>query len=177
MTTVDRNVNDYILKEMRVGYWCIMVCSCVFTVCVFLWVCIFVCRQSIIKYLSVPAGLSHCMVLLFFVLSLSIRIHFKHLTGDFSCGGMGLFRFWSHFVSHLILMNWLHKALRQHTLSSVINAQIHSFLFIWGGVWSFPTAEQMSPGSLGKLSSKPVSFPWCLTHANWPHLKRLSAKT
>ncbi len=74
-------------------------------------------------------------------------------------------------------MNWLHKALRQHTLSSAINAEIHSFLFIWGGVRSFPFAEQMSPGPLGKLSSKLVYFPWCLTHANWTHLTRLSTKT
>lgn len=58
------------------------------------------------------------------------------------------------FVSSLILINWVHKAARQHTLSSVINAQIHSFLFICV-VRSFPSAQEMSLWSIGKLSSKP----------------------
>lgn len=106
--------------------------------------CVWVCQQSIIKYLSFPAGLSHCILF-----SLSIRICLKHLTADFSCSGIGLFGFWSHFVPTLILMNWLHKALRQHTLSSVINAQIHSFLFIWGGVGAFQLPSRWAPGLWG----------------------------
>lgn len=151
--------------------WCILVCS--ICVCVFVWVCTFVCQQSVIKYISFPAALSHCI--LFF--SHSIRICFEHLAGDFSYSEISLFKFWLCFIPATILTNWLYKALRQRTLSLVINVQIHSFLFIWGGVWSFPTAEQMSPRPLGKLSSKLVSFPWCLTHANWTHLTRLSTKT
>lgn len=66
--------------------------------------------------------------------------------------------FCSHFVLTLILMNWLHKASRQHTLSTLINAQIHYFLFIWGCIWSFPTAEQMSPASLGRDSPSRCYF-------------------
>lgn len=159
---------------MTTGFEYVMVWLCVFftCVCVILWECTFVCEQSIIRYLPFPAGFSHCI--LFFYPS---RFCFKHLAGDFSYSGISLFKFGLRFVPAPILMNWLYKALRQRTLSLVINAQIHSFLFIWGGVWSFPTAEQMSPRPLGKLSSKLVSFPWCLTHANWTHLTRLSTKT
>lgn len=141
--------------------------ACVF---VFLSVCTFEHQQSIIKYLSFPAGLSHC-----FLCSFSLSLCCEHL--DFSYGGIGLFRLWSHFYPALILMNWLHKAPRQHTLSSVINAQIYSFLFIQGAVWSFfPTAEQMSPVSLGKCPPKLVSFSWCLSHANWTHWTWLSTQ-
>lgn len=124
--------------DESIGFQCIMVCLRVCTACV----CLHICVPAVNNQISLFRCWTFSQYLVCF--SLSIRICLKHLTGDFSCSGIGLFRFWSHSVSALILMNWLHKALRQHTLSSVINAQIHSFLFIWGGVWSFPTAEQMS---------------------------------
>lgn len=116
--------------SIHYGVFMCVYCMCVCFLCAQLWVC----QQAIIKHLSSLAGIFHCILFFSFSLSLSVRICFKHLAGDFSCGRISLFRFWLHFVPGLILINWLHKVLRQHTLSSVINAQIHSFLFIWGGV-------------------------------------------
>lgn len=129
-----------------------MACSCGCTVrAIVLPVCTFVRQHSIIKRPSFPAGLSHWVLFSLSLSSLSVSV--VTLAEAVKPAYLGFGRTWSP-LPVLLLMNWLHKALRQHTLSSVINAQIHSFLFILGGVWSFPTAEQMSPVSLGKCPPK-----------------------
>lgn len=122
-----------------------MACSCGCTVRAIVH------QHSIIKRPSFPAGLSHWVL---FSLSLScLSVSVVTLAEAVKPAYLGFGRTWS-LLPVLLLMNWLHKALRQHTLSSVINAQIHSFLFILGGVWSFPTTEQMSPVPLGKCPPK-----------------------
>lgn len=148
MTSAKSNVNDCILKEMKVDFQYVM--GCVYCMCVwcmrvcmsvFLCICTVVCLQSIIKYLFSPAGISHCVLFFFLSLSLppsesalsillvtlvaleSADLGFGHTSSPLS--------YWSiDFIKH-----W------GSTLSSVINVQIHSFLFIWGAVWSFPTVE------------------------------------
>lgn len=149
----DQKVNDYILKEIRVEWQCIIVCV---IMCLWAYVSLrmHICVPAINKQMPVFPVLpcqAFPSVSWFSMLSLCQNL-FYHLTG-FSCSRISLFRIWTHFVSALILINWLHKVLRQQTLSSIINGQIHSLLFIWG-VWSFPSNEQMSPGLRGNCPPK-----------------------
>lgn len=102
-------------------------------------------QQSISKkapppFPPLPATHAHS-ILLFFA---TIRLQ------RLSCRGISPDRFRFHFVTTLILMNWLHKALRQHTLSPVINSQIHSFLFIWG-IYNFVPCAPDEPAASGEI--------------------------
>lgn len=145
-------------------------CSCVCPACVRFWdFSVHICVPAVHNQISIFPRWALSLRLASLSLSLSIRICFKHLVGDFTESGISLFKFWLCFVPLPILMN----RRRQHTLLSVINAHIYSLLFIRGGVWSFATAERTNPQPLGILSSKLVSSPWRLTHANWTHLTRL----
>lgn len=96
----DQSVNDYILKQMRASFQCIIVCPCV---CVCVSSSMHMCVPAVNNQISLFPCWAFSLYLVCF--SLSIRICLKHLTGDFSYSGIGLFGFWLHSVSALILMN------------------------------------------------------------------------
>lgn len=76
-----------------------------------------------------------------------------------SCHGISLYRFRLHFVATLILMNWLHKTLRQHTLSPVINTQIYSFPLHLRHLELCPCAPD-EPAASGEIVLQTSALSW-----------------
>lgn len=90
-------MNDYILKGIRVDVQCsygVFMCG-TYNICV--CVCVSVSMHNCVPAVNNQTSLFPCWALFF---SFYVRIPLKHLSGDFSCNGMVLFRFWLHFVSH-----------------------------------------------------------------------------
>ena len=101
----------------------------------------------------------HCPQFILFKLLISLSsfiaflLHCECFSGDWSRCRMSLSGVWWHFICTLILMNGLHKAVRQHSLSTVINDGIHYFFWsLKEGTFSFFPSPLSFSLSLSTLS-------------------------